>query len=93
MTADRLIRHALDQHAMWWAAMDAAFDGGNPTKDVPPTACASASSIGLAVAMAWIAREYPDRADEVAHIVNHYIANGGDDHGLTAPYQSEGVAS
>lgn len=93
MTADRLIRSALAQHTHWWAEMDKAFEGEHPTKTVPVTVTASASSLGMGVALAWIAREYPDRADEVARIVDHYIANGGDDHDLTERYQTGEVAS
>lgn len=85
MTADRLIRQALAEYTRWWDAIDDAIEG-DVKNAVAVTACASASSVGMAVALAWVAREYPDRADELATIVRFYIDNGGDYHELLAAF-------
>lgn len=92
MTADRLIRSALSEHSQWWDAIGDAIEG-DIRNAVAVTACASASSIGMAVALAWVAREYPDRADELGEIVRNYVDNGGDDDDLLAAYADGAVAS
>lgn len=92
MTADRLIRSALAEHSQWWDAIGDAIEG-DIRNAVAVTACASASSIGMAVALAWVAREYPGRADELAEIVRNYVDNGGDDDELLAAYTDRPVVS
>jgi len=91
VNADRLIRSALAEHAKWWDALGDAIETADGST-IAVTGCASASSIGMAAALAWVAREYPDRADELAEIVRNYVDNGGDDDELLASY-SDSVAS
>lgn len=91
MTADRLIRSALAEHTKWWDALGDAIETADGST-IAVIGCASASSIGMAVALAWVAREYPDRADELAAIVRNYVDNGGDDEELLARFENE-VAS
>jgi hypothetical protein len=85
MDAEKLIRSALSEHAHWWAEMDRAIGSENQER-MAVVACASASSVGLAVALAWVAREFPDRVDEAAALVMHYVENGGDDEELLAEF-------
>lgn len=85
MTAVRLIRSALAEHTQWWDAIGDAIEG-DVKNAVAATACASASSVGMAVALAWVAREYPDRADELAALMRDVIDNGGDPDDLLAGY-------
>lgn len=92
MTADRLIRSALAEHAHWWDQLGDAIEGGDKSV-LAAVACASASSVAMAVALSWVAREYPDRADELAAVVRNYVDNGGDDDDLLTPYSGEAVAS
>lgn len=88
MTADRLIRSALSEHTRWWAEMGSFFDGDGK-EGLAVVACASASSVGLAVALAWVEREFPGRGDELAAVVRHYVDNGGDDEALLGQFRSD----
>lgn len=92
MTAGRLIRSALAEHIKWWNALGDAIESADGST-IAVTGCASASSVGMAVALAWVAREYPDRADELAAVVRNYVDNGGDDDDLFTSYSGEAVAS
>jgi hypothetical protein len=82
----RLIEQCLSEHAVAWDEMGRLIEADDDTRALAVTACASASSLGLAVALAWVARELPDRADELAALVMHYVDNGGDDDELLAKY-------
>ena len=88
MTAEKLIRSAVAEAYRWWDQIGDAIDSGDITR-LDAVSTASASSIGLATAIAWVRREYPDRADELAQVVRWYADNGGDDHGVLAGFLPE----
>jgi hypothetical protein len=89
----RLIEQCLSEHVVAWDEMGRLIEADDNTDDatraLAVTACASASSVGMAVALAWVVREFPERADELAALVMHYVDNGGDDDELLARYWPE----